>query len=966
MIWWRPFSCRCVGRTANSALGLAGLGFGLALIGGARPVRAAFEVRPSAEFPSPLLPSHLPAALALRPSYSPTVGTAWSVAALHLMLEPAAGLCLDAAGLRVDRRQWAGRIGMTRLGLPGYTEWEADIGAASMAGLALDVSLFRTQPSDLLRLAAGIEPRGAASLGASFVRSVGPRMIAAIWVRDLAGMGDHRALGIERRAGGRLECAPGAGWTVSLLREWGGGRSRPQTRLALAWQPFDAWRLEHTVGPGSGGESTTMQAELGGLECLVWSGRLAAGIPAVSGFAVGRQAKARASDTSIAQPDREPSVAPTVPARCPSPPTSWQDWERAPGEDHLIIDGAAVPAGFEADSLGAWIDSLEDGASSYGGGDDADLDAADHASSLSMPSGAADSAGSNRLGVLPGDIRPIRLVPWSRLGGEDLPAVDGIDAAARGRFLAAVRSDGPRALADAIAVTPDPIVRRLLLETAPYASAQAPPSPYRAIRSIPRPAVRWSREIRSSGGGTVRASDRWEVHAAPAGRGIHASGRRPAGTALRNGSWTALIEAPGARLVLGRGSPPLTWGTGLWLRSRTVEVRTAGSVGGGRSNAVGASSPAPMESPRTRTEISSRGSALAPSSSGKDRFVAAEALLESGATRLVAMESRGRTWIAYERLGAGWSGGLLAGFGRGRTRFGVVASTVGPGGTHQAELGIEERGLWRVALRNAGAVSRAGPGRAWWDLEARTSIRRASSSTIGVTGGERTSPDHRLRLRGTIAVGSFQVGATFEAWEDGVGPAVIDALRTGRSLQLRTVVRPSSRTSLTLRGTGSGGRTVRENDGAKHTRSTQRLRLHTTAERDGRPGLHRGAAAWFLDAGYDRRATRAAPSSGAGRSVRDGRWLGLAARIRLPGKGEVSVGVLDVCPPTSGTLLVTPGWGGGAGFSASRGGLWGAGRLQWRLAWLRLEGRGSWPLLLSRDRILVAHPAWVLTCGVEA
>jgi hypothetical protein len=560
----------------------------------------------------------------------------------------------------------------------------------------------------------------------------------------------------------------------------------------------------------------------------------------------------------------------------------------------------------------------------------------------------------------------LRLVSWSHLRAGDIPAVDGIDAAARERFLAAVRSDGPRALADAIALAPDPVVRRLLLETVPYASAHAPPPSFRGIGSIRRPAVRWSREIRCSGGGPVRASDRWEMHAAPAGIGVHAACRRPAGVDLSDPSWTALLEAQGVRLVLGRGSPPLTWGTGLWLRSRTIEVRTGGSAGGARTGVADDSSAALLESPPSRTEISIRGNALAPSSSGTDRFVAAEALLGSGATRLVGMESGDRTWVACERRGARWNVGLLAGTGRAPSRWGLLASTIGPGGTHQAEVGVEEHGPVRVALQSAGATSRVRWGRAWWDIEARTLIPRAEKPTHPGTEEDRTSPDRRLRLRGAVAVGSIQTTAAFQAWEDGVGPTVIEAYRTGRSLQLRTVVRPRRTASLTLRATGSDGRTVRENDGARHTRTTQRLRLHATAERGGPAGRRRAATDWYFDAGYDRRASRSVPSSATAPSVRYGHWLGLAVRVRLSGKGETSVGVLDVCPPTNGTLLVTPGWSGGSGFSAGRRGLWGSGRLRWRLAGLRLEGRGSWPLLPSPDRTHEAHPAWVFTCGVEA
>jgi hypothetical protein len=962
VIWWWPFRSLRMKGTAPRMLSLAGAGLGLILAGGECPVWAAFEIRPSSALPSPLLPSRLPAALASAPAWSPSGEGAWSVAALHLALEPAAALALDAVGLRMDRRRWAGRVAVTRLGLPGYAEWEADLGAGSTHGLALDVSLFGTQPSDLMSSEAGIEPRRAASLGASCVRSLGQRMSVAMWVRDFAGTGDHRALGIEPRTGFRLEGSPGARWTVSLLREWGGG-ARPEMRLALAWQPVPAWRLEHAVGPGRGGESTSLQAELGGLDLLAWSGRLAAGIPSMPGFAVGCQTRANASGTSVAQPDREPAVATAEPAPRPSLPTSWQDWERVPGEDLLIIDGAAVPAGFDADSLGAWVDSLEDGASGDREGDDAEPGAADQTSSPIAP---ADPAAPILLGAPPGSVHPLRLVSWSRLGAEDVPAVDGIDAGARERFLAAVRSGGPRAVADAMATAPDPVARRLLLETAPYASAHAPPPSFRGIGPIRRPAMRWSRETRRSGGGPVRASDRWEVHAASAGIGIHAAGRRPAGTDLPDESWTALLEAQGVRLVLGRGSPPLTWGTGLWLRSRTIEVRTTGSLGGVRSDAAGDAAPAPMESPRSRTETSIRGNALAPSSSGTDRVVAAEALLGSGATRLVAMESGDRTWIACERQGAKWNAGLLAGVGRAPTRWGLLASTIGPGGTHQAEIGVEERGPVRFALQSAGATARAGWGRAWWDIEGRTLIPRAEKPTNLVTDEDRTSPDRRLRLRGAVAVGSIQTTAAFQVWEDGVGPTVIEAYRTGRSIQLRTVVRARPRASLTLRATGSDGRSVRENDGERHTRTTQRLRLHATAQRTGPAGRRRAAADWFLDAGFDERASRTVPSTATARSVRDGHWLGLAVQVRLTGKGEANVGALDVCPPPNGTLLVAPGWSGGTGFSTGRGGLWGSGRLRWRLAWLRLEGKGSWPVLPSPDRTHEAHPAWVFTCGVEA
>lgn len=983
--------------------GLTGAAFWLILVAGASPARAAFEIRPSAPSSSPLLPLHLPSALGFVPAWSPSAVGAWSAAALHLALDPEAGLILDAVGLRAERRRWAGRVGVTRLGLPDYTEWEADIGAGLAGGLALEGHLFRAQPSDPLRLGAGIEPRRAASLSASYVRSLGRKTSAIGWVRDVAGTGDHRALGIEPRAGVRFECTPGAGWTASLMREWG-GRRRPETRLVLAWWPVTAWRLEHAMGPGRG-EATALHAELGDLALSAWSGRLAAGIPSMPGFAVGYQKEPSAGDAAVAPSNGRLAEARPAPPDRPPRAASWGDWEREPGEELLVIDGAAVAAGLDADSLGVWADSLEDGANQDRAGEAAESDAAnedrvgeDAESDAvdrnvgSVDSGddddaahstegeaahAADDAeaakvagGAHPVGPVrsvhrSGRPRPWRVVPWSRLHDADIPAVDGMDAAARERFLAAVRSDGPRSLVEAIAAAPDPAVRRLLLETAPYASMHTPPPSFRGIGSTVRPAVRWSREIRSSSAGPARVSDRWEVHAASAGIGVHAAGRRPAGTDLSDESWTALLEAQGVRLVLGLGSPPLTWGTGLWLRARTFEIRTASSVGGVGSDVASGPSAAGMPSPRPRTEISIRGNALAPSSSGKDRFVAAEALLGSGATRLTAMKSGDRTWIACERQGAHWNGGVVAGVGRGPARYGLLIATAGPGGTHQAEVGFAQRGPVRFALRSAGAATLAGWGRAWWDSEARTFVPRGINSTQLVTDEDRTSPDRRLRLRGAISSGPIQANAAVQVWEDGIGPTVIDAYRAGRSLQLRTVVRPRRTVGLTLRATGSDGRSVRENDGAKHTRVTQRLCLRATAERGGAPGRRPAGADWFLDAGYDRRQSRAVPSSATAPSVRDGHWLGLAVRVRVTGRGEASVGALDVCPPRSGTLLVTPGWTGGSGFSAGRGGLWGSGRLRWRLAWFRVEGRGAWPVFPSSDRTQVAHPTWVLACGVE-
>jgi hypothetical protein len=960
MMPWRAAPGRPEEWSLGSALGVAAVALSLMFAGGVDPARAAFEIRPSAELSSPLLPLCLPAALNLAPMTAGPMGARWSAAALHLMLAPASGLYLDAAGLRVDRSRWGGRMGLTRLGLPGYAEWEADVGAVSASGFSVEASLFRTQPSDLLRLAAGIEPREAASFSAAWVRPLGSRIRAAVWVRDFASAGDHLALGIERRAGGRVDCTPGTGWTVSLLREWGGGRSRPETRLALAWRPFPVWRLEQALGRGSGGESTALQVESGGLTCMAWTARLAGGIPPVSGFAIGGQTIAEAGEPPVAQRvSILPEAVAPVADRSPSP-AFWDEWELLPGEDHLVIDGDAVPLGFEADSLGEWADSLEDAAVADRGAGRGELPLADRTLGVLGLSDSIEPGASADHGP------SLRLASWSRLRAEDVPAVEGIDAAARDRFVAAVRADGPSALADAIGRTPDPVARRLLLETAPYASARSPDLTTRQIGPAPRPFVRWSREIRNSLTSATRASDRWELHASPIGAGIHVAGRRPPGSAISRGSWTALLEAGNARLVLGRGSPPLTWGAGLWLRSRTIEIRTDQPPGGTKRNKAGDVPPSPAAGPTAPAETFSPGHALAPSSSGKERVLAGEVVLGSGTTRLTAMHLHDRTWIACERMGSTWCGGILAGIGRAGGRLGLLASMVGRGGTHQIELGIEKRGPLRIALRSAGATPRAEWGRAWWDVEGRSLISQARSAIQATPAPERVSPDRRFRLRGTIAAGSLNVGAALEVREDGVGTTDVEALRCGRSLQVRMAVRPRPRIGLTLRATGSDGRTVRDADGERHTRSSRRLRLHLTAERGGEIERRRSAANWFLDAGYDRRESLALPSAGAGRTEREGRWLGVAARIRLTGQGDLSLGAVDVTPPAGGTLVVSPGWSGGASFSAGRGGLWGTGRLRLRLAWLRLDGRGSWPLLPAGDRTRAARPSWALTCGVEA
>lgn len=960
----------------------------LALAVWARPTRAAFEIRPSSEFPSPLLPSLLPTALASA-AKCPALGrTGWSAAALHLTPEPAARLYLDAAGLRVDGRRWMVRAEVTRLGLPDYAEWEADVCLASTAGLAFEAGLFRTQPSDLLRSSAGIESRGAASLGASWAKSFGWRMTAAGWVRDIVGAGDRRALGITARAGGRLDFSPIGGWTASLLREWG-GHSRPHTRMTLGWRPFSGWRLEHVRAPGGGGESTGLKAELGGLEILGWSGRLASGLPSVPGFAIGCRQEPGARGAPTAHRGEARRAGEAVPADSSVIRPLWEDWEREPGDELLVIDGRAVPAGSEADSLGAWVDSLEDGISARavrGGA------VPDRTGSGSSPAGPVPRGEEGRR---------VRLVPWSHLRAEDIPEVNGADIAARDRFLAAAHSDGPRAISKSLVGAPDPILRRLLLATAPYASAGAPLPSFTGIESVTRSALRWRREIRSSAGRPARAADRWELHGTPAGVGVHAAARRPAGVDLRRVSWTAHLDGRGALVAAGQGSPPLTWGSGFWLRSRTLEVRTTGSPRGSSKNrsrdtpdavenvaevaeddaeatedvaevarqakdAEVNATDVPAETPHPRRGASRQRSLLAPSSSGKDRFVAVEAPLGSGAPLLAAMRTRDRTWIACERQGARWTGGLLAGVGGTGNRLGVLASAMRPGGTNQVEAGFEEGGPVRLALRSVGVTSLPGRARSWWDLEARTLIASAGGRTMVAASGEGTSPDRRMRLRGTVAAAFLQIGAVFDAWSDGSGGTALEARRAGRSFQLRTVARRRPLGSVTLRVTGSEGRTVREDDGERHIRETRRLRLHATADRGDTAGRGRAAASWLLDAGYDRRASRAAPSSSAVQPVREGGWLGVAARIRLTGKGEASLGALDVGVPAGGTLLVTPGWGGGSGFSAGRGGLWGAGRLRWRVARLDLEWRGSWPIFPLQEGRRAAGASWTLACGVDA
>jgi hypothetical protein len=956
---------------------------GLVLALGIRPARAAFEIRPVCESSSPLLPGFLPAALASAITCPASGRAGWSLAALHVAPEPAAGLDFDAAGVRLDRRRWALRTDVTRLGLPGYAEWEADLCVVSKAGLALEASAFRVQPSDLVRVSAGIEPRGAASLGLSATRSFGRRMALAGWVRDLVGAGRCRALGIAPRAGGRLDLAPARGWTASVHREWG-GQARPRTRVTLAWQPWSGWRLEHRRGPGAGGESNALKAELGDLELLAWSGRLAVGVPATPGFAVGyRQRQPETRAAAPARPAKFSRGAGPGRVELPSAGESWEDWEREPGEDLILIDGRVVPAGSDADSLGAWVDSLEDGS---GGGRAREVSSPDQEDSAPVPMETVARGGAG--------LR-LRMVPWSRLRAGDIPVVAGADVAARERFLEAVRTDGPRALANSLVATPDSVLRRLLLATAPYASGRDAsgrgwfPS-LAGNMPVTRPAVRWRREVRSSGGGPVRASDRWEFHSSPFGIGMHTAGRRPAGTELRRGSWTARLDGRGALLASGRGSPPLTWGTGLWLRSRTLEVRSARSLGGAASEAEGdvgdpaadaaaddamADSAADAgggardlaettgQTPRSSPAVSRRRGILALSSSGTDRFVAAQVPLGAGGSLVAAMRSRDQTWMACEMQATRWTGGFLAGVGGAGKRFDALVSTMSPGGTHLAEVGFEEQGPAWLALRSVGITSIPGRARAWWDLEARTMFGRTRSPGSAAAPGGETSPERRLRLRGTLAGDDLQAGAAIDAWSEGGAAAAMEARRSGRSLQLRTVARRLSLGSLTLRATGTEGRTVRVNDGERGVRTARRLRLHATADGAGAVRRAHAGAGWLLDAAYDRRESRAAPSSGAGRSLREGWWLGLAARVRCGARGEATLGALDVGVPEGGTLVVTPGWSGGSGTSAARGGLWMSGRVRWRVACVDLECKGAWPVFPSCAGKRPACPSWSLACG---
>ncbi len=944
--------------------GLARTSLMLMFLGGPASVQAAFEIRPSGEFRSPLLPPQLPRALALYRCAPAATRTAWAIGALHMLLEPEAGLLFDAVGLRVDRHRWAGRAGVTRLGLPGYSEWTVEIGASSSAGPVLDLTLFRTQPCGFVRDDAGIEPRSAASLGASWARALRPGVMVMAWVRDFARRGDDRALGIEQRAGCRLDYLPVPSVAVALLREWGGSRSGPRTRLELTWRPASAWCLAHARGANSGGESTAVQAEHGNLVGTVWSGRPARGIPPATGVAVGlQQVLAMSGPEEGPRHPKSPRSGSELPERA-LPAVGGSDWERAPGEDRLIIDGAVVPSGWDSDSLGASADSLDDVISEEGGGEMAPPAPITPAPVRRSP--AETTAAATPPEADPGAAPALRTVPWPRLRAADLPVVEGVDTAERERFIRLVRSVGPRAVADSCAANANPVLRRLLLETAPYASAAPSPSPFRGVESIQPRAALWSREYRCSQNGRLRASDRWELHTRPSRLTIHAAGRRTAGVDLRDGSWMAMVEAEGVRLVAGRGSSPLTWGSGLWLRSRALEVRASGSQPAGERRESAGLAASSQESTESPGAASIRGSALAPSSAGRERVAAGEVWLGSGAARLAAMVSPGRTWVAWEQRARAWSGGIIAAAGRAGTRVGVLASHVGSGMTHQVEAGVEGPGPLRLVARSAGAAYRSARGRVWWDLEARTAVPRPRGRA-GTSGGEdRASPDRRVRLRGSAVGARLQGAVAIEAWEDGVGLNLVDTPRAGRSLQLRSAMQPRAGLNLVMRATASDGRTVRETDGAQRTRATRRARVSTTASR-GRPVGNAGALAeWSFDAAYERRESRTAPSAAVGWTVREGHWVGCAARICFGRRGEASLGLLDVAPPAGGSLQVTPGWnGGGSGFSTTRGGLWCSARWRGRLGWLHAEGRGAWPVLLSRDRLTSAHPFWALTIRLQ-
>ncbi len=337
---------------------------GLALAVSASSVLGGFEILPIDDAPGHLLPLHLPFPFGASCSPEPSGLTAGF---LHMRPFGMDELRFDAAALGWTAWSLVHQAYAARLDAGGYNEWEWGTRVRFRSGAGLHLRLLGTCPDRELQSEWGVLPLRGATLTPGLSGSVGCRLEWSVNWRDAVTWGDASVLGLGPSPSLRMELDLGQGWRVL----WAGGWSssdpgRHQSRFALAWSSGSSLGVGQDWSPGLSG--SWIQAGSGGVLGQVWTSQAPGGLPATTGLCVSFVPPRSGLPRSDGEASRAGECGlPGMPhagtaAKVPHVPAVARAWQLETPEwmdEGILLDGALLFATSDADSLGAWADSLD-------------------------------------------------------------------------------------------------------------------------------------------------------------------------------------------------------------------------------------------------------------------------------------------------------------------------------------------------------------------------------------------------------------------------------------------------------------------------------------------------------------------------------------------------------------------------------------------------------------------------------
>lgn len=322
---------------------------GLALACTALTARGAFEILPLDDAPGPLLPLHLLAPFGAVGMHGPP-----GLSAGFLYLRPYGmdELRFDAAGLGWETRSYGSGVYAARLGAGGYDEWECGVRVHRRRGPGMLVRAVGTFPDHTMSSEYGIAPLRAVTVTPTLSGSAGSRLVWSLSWRDAFSAGDAASLGLQPSAALRADLDLGQGWGLVWACGWSAtDPGRDRSRIAITWTGGSSLRIGQDWSGGL--NASWAQARAGGVQGQAWVSQVPGGPSATTGLCV-----------SVARrPDPGRPSQPTAGTR------GSESLRHAPGrslmgevpewmEDGVLLDGVPLLITDEADSLGAWTDSL--------------------------------------------------------------------------------------------------------------------------------------------------------------------------------------------------------------------------------------------------------------------------------------------------------------------------------------------------------------------------------------------------------------------------------------------------------------------------------------------------------------------------------------------------------------------------------------------------------------------------------